>query len=167
MNEVVKPGSGGRTFDWTSSEVLPLDAGAPAPFHPAQSSPTGARILHADDEDCVRSVCRAVLTRAGHTVVTVADGAAAWQALSQGGFDLVITDHHMPHLTGLELLAKMREHNIDVPVIVTTGSVECYRGFDQQGGNVSAVLEKPFTIERLRAAVLGALSAGALRRTPA
>lgn len=68
------------------------------------------RILYADDVRELRDFARIFLGREGHAVECVADGALAFaRVLEDRRFDLVITDHHMPNLNGLELVTKLRE----------------------------------------------------------
>ena len=59
------------------------------------------RILIADDDVDIRRFSFSILTQGGYVVSTVADGADAWQALNAVRFDLLITDNHMPELTGV------------------------------------------------------------------
>lgn len=68
------------------------------------------RILFADDVRELRDIARLFLGREGHTVECVSDGSLALaRVLEDRDFDLVITDHHMPNLNGLELVTKLRE----------------------------------------------------------
>ncbi len=55
------------------------------------------------------------IARSGLTVESVADGAAAYERLCQGGVDFLVTDHQMPICSGLELLEKLAANN-RVPV---------------------------------------------------
>ncbi len=67
------------------------------------------RILYADDVRELRDVARISLTREGHEIECVDDGAAALEKISpEANLDLVITDHHMPRLNGLELVKALR-----------------------------------------------------------
>lgn len=98
--------------DWESSRSLAPDDTEPAP-----------RILVADDEPVIRRLNCNMLTTAGHQVDAVADGAAAWDLLEHRSYDLLITDHSMPGLTGLELLKKLRNEGLTLPVIMATGTL--------------------------------------------
>lgn len=59
------------------------------------------RILVVDDETAVRNLMSAVLLHAGYLVETAQDGAVAWAALQSNRYDLLITDHDMPKVTGI------------------------------------------------------------------
>jgi len=68
------------------------------------------RILFADDVPELRDVARISLGREGHLIECVADGELALErVIEDRNFDLVITDHHMPRLNGLELVTRLRE----------------------------------------------------------
>ncbi len=85
-------------------------------------------ILVADDSITTRNLERMTLESAGYVVKTAADGQQAWRMLQSDTFELVVTDLNMPHLTGLELIKRMKGNTRlqDVPVILLTsmGSAE-------------------------------------------
>ncbi|HKB07501.1 MAG TPA: sigma-54 dependent transcriptional regulator [Candidatus Polarisedimenticolia bacterium] len=64
----------------------------------------------------------AVLTRAGHRVVTVDRGALAMERLKAQSFDLVIVDHELPDMSGLEVLAKIKEASPETPVAISAST---------------------------------------------
>jgi two-component system chemotaxis response regulator CheY len=68
-------------------------------------------ILYADDVRELREVARISLTRDGHSVECVADGQQALDRITAAphAYDLLISDHHMPHLDGLGLVNHVRE----------------------------------------------------------
>ena len=68
------------------------------------------RILYADDMQELRDMVQITLSRAGHTVECAVDGSSALQRVSAdpSAFDLIITDHQMPNMTGLELVTQLR-----------------------------------------------------------
>src|SRR4051812_43891476 len=77
------------------------------------------RVLYADDVRELRDVARISFTREGHAIETFADGALALaRILSDPGFDLVITDHHMPVMNGLELVTRLREEKFPGKIMV-------------------------------------------------
>lgn len=89
-------------------------------------SPPASRILVADDDRLVRAIFGDALSRAGHEVVTAADGRQAIARLEEGPFDLLLTDLLMPEMDGLELLdeAKRRWPTLDVVVLTSVGTAE-------------------------------------------
>jgi CheY-like chemotaxis protein len=68
------------------------------------------RILYADDMRELRDLAIITLGRDGHTVECVNDGQAALGRLTAApdSYDLLITDHHMPNMNGLELIQQVR-----------------------------------------------------------
>jgi sigma-B regulation protein RsbU (phosphoserine phosphatase) len=66
------------------------------------------RILVVEDDPIQRLVLVSLLNRQGYEVNAVSDGTAAWEALSQGTFNIVFTDWMMPGMSGLELIRKIR-----------------------------------------------------------
>jgi CheY-like chemotaxis protein len=68
------------------------------------------RILYADDMRELREVARIALSREGHLIECVGDGQEALQRVTAdpNAYDLVISDHHMPHLNGIELVKRIR-----------------------------------------------------------
>src|ERR1051326_2561730 len=72
------------------------------------------RILVVDDESSIRQFSTEVLIDSGYEVDAVEDGAAAWQELSADRYDLLVTDHNIPKVTGVELLKKLRAARMDL-----------------------------------------------------
>ncbi len=81
----------------------------------------GLRILFADDEAHLRDLMRMELPRIGHEVTVCPDGVAAVKALEKGTYDVALLDIKMPGLTGIEVLAKVRQASPETQVIIMTG----------------------------------------------
>ncbi|VAW06746.1 Phosphate regulon transcriptional regulatory protein PhoB (SphR), partial [hydrothermal vent metagenome] len=81
------------------------------------------QILVVDDEPMVREVVTAYLERDGFGVHTEIDGAKALEYLATASPDLVVLDIMLPHVDGLQILAKLRAVS-DVPVILLTARTE-------------------------------------------
>ena len=124
------------------------------------------RILIADDEPDFQDTLRARVRQFEHghnyAVSTASDGPAALEAVMREHPDLVVLDHHLPGMAGLEGLERI--HGIDpaTPVIMVTGTLK-------KGDAVAALtrgaffyLPKPFAVE-----YIGALVAIARRRPQA
>jgi DNA-binding response OmpR family regulator len=79
------------------------------------------RILVVDGEMSIRLQSARALIRAGYGVDAAEDGAVAWKALNFDRYDLLITENHMPNLSGVELVKKVRAVRMNLPVIMTTG----------------------------------------------
>ncbi|HVY29489.1 MAG TPA: EAL domain-containing response regulator [Polyangiaceae bacterium] len=83
----------------------------------------GTHVLLVDDDHTLRTILARVLSKAGLSVSAVASGAEALDLLQRGRrFDTVITDLVMPGMSGTELLPRIRQLDLDVPVIILTGN---------------------------------------------
>lgn len=123
-------------------------------LRPTPKAPTTAgRILVLDDDESTRFLHTLALTQEGFQVDTAADGEQGWDALAETDYDLVLTDHDMPRLTGLELVARMRCSGLGTPVIFISGSPElaeiCAAGWLA----VAAVLKKSSSLSEMVNAV--------------
>lgn len=81
------------------------------------------RILLVDDEAIVADMSRSVLEYLGYTVTLCANGVEAFTTFQQDPmlFDVVVTDHTMPAMTGLELAQRLLAIRPDVRIIICTG----------------------------------------------
>jgi CheY-like chemotaxis protein len=114
-----------------------------------------------DDNELVRELTVRVLDRAGYEVVSECSAAQALERVETEAFDLVVSDVVMPGLTGVDLLAELRDRRPDLPVVLMTGgSPEPGRTVNALELGASAVLFKPYTHAELRDAVAAALGAG-------
>lgn len=84
------------------------------------SQPVRGRVLIAEDEQALARSLTRLLSGAGYEVVVAMDGHSAVDALKQQEFNVVLTDIQMPGMTGLDLLRLVREHDLDVPVVLMT-----------------------------------------------
>lgn len=79
------------------------------------------RVLLADDEPSLRRAYARILRDAGFSVETASDGNEALQLLEKTKFDVVVSDIGMPGIDGIDVLRRVRQHDLDVPVILVTG----------------------------------------------
>ena len=107
------------------------------------------RVLIVDDEANARTALAELLRDEGYSVETAADGFKALPKLEEFAPDVVVTDLKMPGLSGLELMAKVRERDPDSVVIVMTafGAVESAVQAMRQGA--ADYLTKPVNVEEL------------------
>jgi signal transduction histidine kinase len=106
-------------------------------------------VLVADDEPAVLEVLSQVVEDLGHDVLRAKDGEEAFGLARARRPQLVVTDHMMPRLSGLELCQRLRRDEVlrEVPVILLSGVL-------QQGvPEASAFLHKPFEINDFEALV--------------
>ena len=118
----------------TTAELwLPLAAVIPEiaapektpPPEPAAYDGPDWHILVVDDDELVRMTMTSLLEDAGHRVIEASNGNDALQILQrENGIDLVITDHAMPGMTGVQLTEAIQAAWPKLPVILATGYVE-------------------------------------------
>jgi two-component system chemotaxis response regulator CheY len=124
---------------------------------PSSRPPHGrpARVLYAEDMADLREVMRLILQSEGYQIETVNDGAAALRCLRENlaGFDLLITDHHMPELNGLELVHQLRTTPYRGKIMVFSSELdpEVHREYHRLG--VQVILPKPIRPSVLRKAL--------------
>ena len=106
-------------------------------------------ILVVEDDDTMRQLLLLHLTTAGYAVRAAANGIEAGHAILGITPDLIITDVNMPHMTGFELVAAMRQDPAlkDIPVIFLTIEGDAF----ERGASLGAVeyLTKPIRVEAL------------------
>lgn len=115
------------------------------------------RILVADDEEGIRESLSLILGE-DYELDFANDGQETLAKLSQERFDLVLLDIKMPKLDGLEIMKRLNEQRIAVPVLVLTAyqSVELAKEAVKLGA--LDYLPKPFEREQIVEAVRGVLS---------
>lgn len=111
------------------------------------------RVLVVDEDGDLSSFCALTLARTGYTVDTAANDEQAWEALYANDYDLLLTNNAMPHMTGVELVARLRRAGMKLPVIIVSDSIELPVGTDGEWLEFTAVLHKPFTTDELMGAV--------------
>ncbi len=120
---------------------------APVEIHSNSTRPI--RILVADDDIYTRTTEAVALIRSGYHVNTAEDGVAAWQALNDDRYDLLITDHQMPKVTGLELIQKLRSESRGLPVILVSGMIPVEELERHPELRIEATLQKPCGLDVL------------------
>ena len=115
-----------------------------------QDSAAMPHIVIADDEDDVREfLLRAFRRYAPQAEVTaVGNGAAALEIMRQRGCDLLISDHRMPVMSGVELLQVIRATQPVLPVVIISADMTAESAAAEAG--VTAFFYKPLTIAQIR-----------------
>jgi two-component system, chemotaxis family, chemotaxis protein CheY len=118
------------------------------------------QILVIDDDPDVLRLVAITMTRAGFQADTARNGEEGWTALGLTTYDLVITDHEMPMLTGLKLIERLRAVSTEPPCILISanlpGTESALRSIVHRG----EVLAKPFSPSQLIEKVYGLLLHG-------
>ncbi|MGA8891717.1 MAG: response regulator, partial [Anaeromyxobacteraceae bacterium] len=113
------------------------------------------KILIADDDLMFRRMLEAELRHAGHEVVTVGDGGAAWEVLQQERIRLVVADWLMPGLDGATLIRRVRDagwpgYTYAILLTARDGQGDVVEGFSMGADDY---LRKPFRVEELLARI--------------
>lgn len=168
-----QPGSGSR-FSFGIALETGGTLGVPAP--PAALLQPGLRLLVAEDNLVNQRIAEKQLSRHGCIVTLVANGEEAVRVWSEGEFDAVLMDIHMPKMDGLEAAREIRRHEATrggrIPIVALTASAmsedqeQCFKA------GMDAYLSKPAQIEEIKAAISAALqsrpaSLSAPRSSPA
>ncbi len=111
-----------------------------------------------DDDEAVRHSLEFLLKTAGMNVRGFDSAKAFFEVLPQVRSGCIITDVRMPDVTGIDLLQRVKELGIDVPVIVITGHGDIALAVDAMKIGAIDFLEKPFDDDVLLAAVQSALN---------
>ena len=122
-----------------------------------QQAPT--RILIVDDEVEVRSIIARSLADDSRECVPAADPFEAMERLRKDRFSLVMSDVHMPGMSGVELLRQIKSHDPDIAVIMITGVRDPTTAVDslKAGEACADQITKPFDVLAIRRAVDKAL----------
>ena len=118
-------------------------------------------ILYVEDHKLVADVVKDTLEAEGWRVVACVDGAAALSKIASGArYDLLITDNHLPHVNGLELVryARRLKHRSELPIVMFS-AVNCRAEAEQAG--VDVFLRKPEDTQRLVPVIKQLLNQGA------
>jgi CheY-like chemotaxis protein len=137
----------GTTFD----VLLPAVPADPDDFEeeiPSRSLGRGERIAFIDDEPSITLLAERGLKRQGYAPVVFdsAQGLLDHLAAGHEKFALIITDHTMPGMTGLELIRRLRESGNRTPIIILSGNARYVSAQELAGlGNVQ-FMPKPFDL---------------------
>ena len=112
-----------------------------------------ATILIAEDDDEIRTALERILRYEGYEPITVNDGAAALEGISELDPDLVILDVMMPFVDGLTVCRRLRERNDRRPVLMLTARHEISDRVAGLDAGADDYLPKPFDLEELLARI--------------
>src|SRR5215472_14942861 len=110
-----------------------------------------------DDDDAVRDSLDFLLKSADLNVRTFASAMEFLAAAPGLGGGCIVTDVRMPQIDGIELLARLKQLNISLPVIVMTGHGDIPLAVAAMKSGASEFFEKPFDDEAMLTAVRAAL----------
>jgi two-component system response regulator FixJ len=118
---------------------------------------TQATVHIIDDESAIRDALSLMLTIEGYTVRTYESAGTFLEMVRQDEGGCVVTDVRMPEISGLDLLAAMKERGVSIPIIVMTAHADVPLAVQAMKGGAFDFLEKPFDGDTLLTSVRNAL----------
>jgi DNA-binding NtrC family response regulator len=113
-----------------------------------------ARLLVVDDEENVRTALRRVLRRSPYDLLFADSGPAALSLLEREEVDIVMSDHLMPGMSGVQLLRTVRSTRPYAARLMLTGQADLETAMDAiRSGDIDRFLTKPWDDVELRAAL--------------
>ena len=110
----------------------------------------GEVVLLVEDQDYLRLAIGEILNFLEYRVLVASNGDEAFQVVQeQNDIALIVSDVLMPKMGGIELAKSIRQLDNNTPIIFASGYVSDQVLFAEGGISHSAVLRKPFTIEKL------------------
>src|SRR6476660_5253216 len=119
---------------------------------------TPSRILFVDDEPAILNAVKPLFRREPYEIETAPDGKTGIEVFRRFRPAVVVSDHRMPGMTGVEFLAKIRAIDPESVRIILTGCTDLPAAESAiNEGEVWRFLTKPWNDEDLRATVAGAI----------
>lgn len=118
-----------------------------------ESSPNQPRLLIAEDDAEIRLALERILGYEGYTTISVADGAAALEAIRDQRPDAILLDVAMPFADGLTVCRRIRERGDRTPVLMLTARHELSDRVEGLDAGADDYLAKPFELEELLARI--------------
>ena len=118
------------------------------------SSCPSITVLIVEDDYAMAQMCAKLIRRRGHAALIADSGEAALAIVrSNAAVDAVVSDIQMPVMSGLELLARVREFAADLPVILMTGFAHAAGSGEAAALGATDYLSKPFNADTLIASL--------------
>jgi len=115
-------------------------------------------ILAVDDEPNMRRLLEISLRQAGYRALSASHGREALEMIQQQQIDLVVSDLHMPGMSGLQLLETLRKEYEHLPFIMVTAQGEIKTAVEAMKLGASDYILRPFELETLEVAIDKALT---------
>ena len=122
------------------------------------------RILFIDDDERAGQLFQRFVDENDYRVACFTDPLLAMNAFAKVNYDIVITDLKMPSLTGMQVLAKIRDKDADIPVIIVTGYSTVDDAVDALRLGASDFIKKPYDTEELLLQIDRTLQSEALKK---
>src|SRR5262245_4101560 len=108
------------------------------------------KVLIVEDDNAMAQMCAKLIRRQGHSAVIAGSGHDALRIVRAAqDVDAVISDIQMPQMSGIQLLAHLREFNAALPVILMTGYANLVGPDEAKTLGATTYLAKPFDADAL------------------
>ena len=119
-------------------------------------------ILIVDDEKSIRKAVVDILQNEGYKTDEAIDGLEAYNLIKAKKYDCVISDIKMPKMDGLELLEKLKNESVEVPIIMISGHGTMETAVEAVKKGAFDYIEKPPDLNRLLITIRNAIDKGSL-----
>lgn len=137
----------------TMTVHLPLTSSlavlTPAPLKSSEP----LHMIVVDDEPLIAKTLHGMLTREGHIAQWFTEPRKALEVISHEHVDVIFADLAMPNMDGMTLLEQARQQVPDATQVVVTGQIDRPQLEQMQAAGVHAIIEKPFSLDAIRAVV--------------
>jgi len=106
-------------------------------------------LLFVEDDEAFRTTAAQWMTKMGHRVEQAANGQEALLQFDRKRFDVAIVDMNMPGITGLELLQRLKERELETEILILTGQATVENAVTAMKQGASDYLTKPFALAEL------------------
>ena len=104
-------------------------------------------ILVVDDEELIRKMVVAILSKLGHSSLTAVDGVDALEKMKGNKIDAVVTDIKMPNMDGITLIGALLTEYPGIPIMVMTAFEEEYSAGIAISVGAREFIKKPFSLD--------------------
>jgi len=116
--------------------------------------PTEKIILLADDEPMLGDLLAELLETNGYSVIKVTSGNEVLKILTEEiKVDIAIIDYNMPGMSGLETIAEIRKLNLNIPIILSSGSMWVEDDSELLKYQINGQIQKPYEFETMLATI--------------
>jgi two-component system, cell cycle sensor histidine kinase and response regulator CckA len=110
---------------------------------------TSKSILIAEDEEIQRMLLAELLESYNYDVQAVPGGEKLFEELSKRNYDLIIIDRNMPGMDGITCIKKVKEMNLNIPIILATGSQSKDCDFSEIDKLADKFMKKPYNFDEM------------------
>lgn len=153
---------GGARFEvYLPATELAPEQPSEVPARPTNAAPSALRVMLVEDEKMVRELTKRILVGAGFQVTEMVDAEQALPRIQDEAFDILLTDVVLRAMSGPEMVRRLRDSGIQLPVVYMSGYPADFVESRVQLGESDLLVHKPFTA----ATLISALHQQAARRS--